>query len=90
VALSGTEKRHAVYEVAVGTNYSWQEHNTAQTIPRNAAVVGFNANREETFACRANLSTNLIPGKVDIRRCFVPYLGREFLYDDYEILLNEI
>lgn len=52
------------YEVAVGNQFTWQESSINSRRPWNAIVVGLNARKEQTYACRVKQSKNLIPGRV--------------------------
>ncbi|XP_037508481.1 uncharacterized protein LOC119384936 [Rhipicephalus sanguineus] len=92
VSLEQIEFSSNVYEVLVkapSVNYQWVRMGGC-VMPRNAIPAGRSATGELVYIGRHEHKGELTPGKViPSQRCiYIPYLGKEIRYRDFEILIQ--
>lgn len=92
VSLDQIEFSSNVYEVLVkapSVNYQWVRMGGC-VMPRNAIPAGRGATGELIYIGRHVHKGELTPGKViPSQRCiYIPYLGKEIRYRDFEILIQ--
>ncbi|XP_067006447.1 uncharacterized protein [Anabrus simplex] len=88
VPHGGVEHIKFDFEVLCNAPVSWQP-GAFGNVPPKALPVGVTSSPEPLYYGRVIHDGALIPGKIQpsLRKCFVPYGGKELLFDMYEVLV---
>ncbi|KAK7862740.1 hypothetical protein R5R35_002512 [Gryllus longicercus] len=89
VSYGGQEHSKCAYEVMLGRGaVAWQQCSGGR-VPPKAVEAGRTCDGEKLYVGRVVHDGALTPGKVHSshRKCYIPFDGKEFAYDKYEVLV---